>query len=180
MARAMPRSVPRATRVAAVLLAPFMGATAPAVAGVQPLAVGSAAPAFQLPALDGKGLPLSVTALRGKVVLLNFWASWCGPCRKEMPILEQINRQYGKRGVVVVGVNVEPDRSAALAWLKETPVGFPILSDADSKTSAAYHVEGMPNTVILDRKGNVRYVHRSYVPGTEDEYLDQVRQLIRE
>jgi thiol-disulfide isomerase/thioredoxin len=169
-------------RFVAALVAPLalLSLAGAAAAGVQPLPIGSVAPAFQLPALDGKGLPLSVAALRGKVVLLNFWASWCGPCRKEMPILEQINRQYGKRGVVVVGVNVEPDRSAALDWLKETPVTFPILSDADSHVSAAYHVEGMPNTVILDRKGNVRYVHRSYVPGTEDEYLDQVRQLMRE
>jgi DsbE subfamily thiol:disulfide oxidoreductase len=165
-------------RVASALA--LLSLAAAATAGVQPLPVGAIAPPFQLPALDGKAAPLAVASLRGKVVLLNFWASWCGPCRKEMPILEQISRQYGKRGVVVVGVNVEPDRGAALEWLKETPVGFPVLSDADSRVSAAYHVEGMPNTVILDRKGTVRYVHRSYVPGTEDEYLDQVRQLIRE
>ena len=170
----------RASRIAALLLVPVLGASGAASAGAQPLGVGSPAPAFQLPALDGKGQPLSVAALRGKVVLVNFWASWCGPCRREMPVLEQLNRQYGKRGVVVVGVNVEPDRTAALDWLRETPVSFPVLSDADSRVSAAYHVEGMPNTVILDRKGTVRYVHRSYVPGTEDEYLDQVRQLIRE
>ena len=174
----MARAKPFAGSLAAIALLALP--VAPATAGVQPLAVGTPAPPFQLPMLDGKGAPVSVAALRGKVVLINFWASWCGPCRKEMPILEQLNRQYGKRGVVIVGVNVEPDRSAALEWLKETPVSFPVLSDADSHVSAAYHVEGMPNTVILDRKGNVRYVHRSYVPGTEDEYLDQVRQLIRE
>ena len=107
----------RASRIAALLLVPVLGASGAASAGAQPLGVGSPAPAFQLPALD---------------------------------------------------------------WLRETPVSFPVLSDADSRVSAAYHVEGMPNTVILDRKGTVRYVHRSYVPGTEDEYLDQVRQLIRE
>jgi DsbE subfamily thiol:disulfide oxidoreductase len=177
MARARLATARAATLATALAL---LSLAATATAGVQPLPVGSVAPAFQLPALDGKGALVSVASLRGKVVLLNFWASWCGPCRKEMPILEQINHQYGKRGVVVVGVNVEPDRSAALDWLKETPVSFPVLSDTDSHVSAAYHVEGMPNTVILDRKGNVRYVHRSYVAGTEDEYLDQVRQLIRE
>jgi peroxiredoxin len=97
-----------------------------------------------------------------------------------MPILEQLNRQYRNKGVALLGVNVEPDSSAATDWLKATPVSFPILFDVDSKVSKLYQVEGMPNTVILDRKGNVRYIHRGYQPGAENEYLDQIRALIRE
>jgi len=154
-------------------------AAAPALASpVDPLRTGAPAPAFQLNSNSGK--PLSLASLRGQIVLVNFWASWCGPCRKEMPILEQLNRQYRSKGVALVGVNVEPDSAAATNWLKATPVSFPILYDVDSKVSKLYQVEGMPNTVILDRKGNVRYIHRGYSAGAENEYLDQIRALIRE
>jgi thiol-disulfide isomerase/thioredoxin len=147
-------------------------------AAVAPLATGIAAPAFQLGGADGRAVDLA--ALRGKVVMINFWASWCGPCRKEMPILEQLNKQYRAKGLALIGVNVEPDSKAALDWLKATPVSFPILFDTDSKVSRLYQVAGMPNTVIVDRKGTVRYIHRGYQAGAENEYLDQIRQLIRE
>ena len=154
-------------------------AVAPALANpLDTLRAGAPAPAFQLNSNGGR--PVSLGSLRGQIVLVNFWASWCGPCRKEMPILEQLNRQYRNKGVTLVGVNVEPDSAAATDWLKATPVSFPILFDVDSKVSKLYQVEGMPNTVILDRKGNVRYIHRGYSAGAENEYLDQIRALIRE
>ena len=142
------------------------------------LRAGAPAPGFELESSSGK--PVSLSSLKGQIVLVNFWASWCGPCRKEMPILEQLSHQYHNKGVTLVGVNVEPDSDAATTWLKATPVSFPILFDVDSKVSKLYQVEGMPNTVILDRKGNVRYIHRGYQPGAENEYLDQIRALIRE
>ena len=154
-------------------------ATLPALAAsVDTLRAGAPAPAFQLASNSGKTVNLD--SLKGQIVLVNFWASWCGPCRKEMPILEQLNRQFHNKGVTLIGVNVEPDSAAAADWLKATPVSFPILFDTDSKVSKLYQVEGMPNTVILDRKGNVRYIHRGYQPGAENEYLDQIRALIRE
>ena len=152
---------------------------APVLAASQPtLLAGAPAPAFQLNSNTGK--PVSLADLKGQIVLVNFWASWCGPCRQEMPILEQLNHQYRNKGVTLIGVNVEPDSAAATAWLKATPVTFPILFDVDSKVSKLYEVQGMPNTVILDRKGIVRYIHRGYSPGAENEYLDQIRALIRE
>ena len=154
-------------------------AFAPALAtSIGELRTGTPAPQFQLSSSSGK--PLSLTDLKGRIVLVNFWASWCGPCRKEMPLLEQLNRQYRSKGVTLVGVDVEPDSTAAIDWLKATPVSFPILFDVDSKVSKLYQVEGMPNTVILDRQGNVRYIHRGYNTGAENEYLDQIRALIRE
>ena len=145
---------------------------------VDSIRTGAPAPAFQLASNTGK--PVNLDSLKGQIVLVNFWASWCGPCRKEMPILEQLNRQFHNKGVTLIGVNVEPNSAAAADWLKATPVSFPILFDTDSKVSKLYQVEGMPNTVILDRKGNVRYIHRGYQPGAENEYLDQIRALIRE
>ncbi len=145
---------------------------------VDPIRAGAPAPAFQLASNSGK--PVNLDSLKGQIVLVNFWASWCGPCRKEMPILEQLHKQYKSMGFTMVGVNVEPNSTDAINWLKSTPVSFPILFDVDSKVSKLYQVEGMPNTVILDRKGNVRYIHRGYQPGAENEYLDQIRALIRE
>jgi thiol-disulfide isomerase/thioredoxin len=153
----------------------------PGLAGTSPTAVlanGAAAPTFQLDSMAGKKVNLN--DFRGKVVLLNFWASWCGPCRKEMPILEQLHKQYQAKGVTLVGVNVEPSSDDAVKWLKGTPVSFPILFDRDSSVSKLYQVQGMPNTVILDRKGKVRFIHRGYKPGEENEYLDQIRALVRE
>lgn len=145
---------------------------------VDTLRNGAPAPVFQLNSAAGGRVNLA--DYRGQVVLLNFWASWCGPCRTEMPILEQLHKQYKAKGFTMVGVNVEPNSGDALKALQKTPVSFPILFDTDSTVSKLYQVQGMPNTVILDRKGNVRYVHRGYKPGDENLYLDQIRALIRE
>src|SRR5215467_1208479 len=88
---------------------------------------GGPAPQFTLGARGGSNV--SLAQYKGQVVMLNFWASWCGPCRQEMPLLESIYKKYGKLGFTMIGVNVEPDSKAALDWLKETPVSFPILFD---------------------------------------------------
>ena len=136
------------------------------------------APQFVLPSKGGSQLNLA--QYKGQVVMINFWASWCGPCRQEMPLLESIYRKYNKMGFTMIGVNVEPDSNAANAWLKATPVSFPILYDRDSKVSKLYDVSGMPSTVIIDRTGKLRTLHRGYKPGDENEYLDSIRTLIRE
>ena len=164
--------------LATLALLPVLAAQSSLATSVDALRTGAPAPAFQLKSSAGKSV--SLAALKGQIVLVNFWASWCGPCRKEMPVLEQLNRQYHGKGVTLVGVNVEPNSNDAAEWLKATPVSFPILFDVDSKVSKLYQVEGMPNTVIVDRKGNVRYIHRGYQSGAENEYLDQIRTLIRE
>ena len=136
------------------------------------------APDFLLAATGGK--PVGLAQYRGQVVMLNFWATWCGPCRQEMPVLEQLHRKYKPLGFTMLGINVEPDSASAVEWLKATPVSFPILFDTDSKVSKLYTVSGMPSTVIVDRKGNLRYLHRGYKAGDENEYLDQIRALVRE
>ena len=123
---------------------------------------------------------MKLSEFRGKVVLIVFWASWCGPCRQEMPLLDSIYKQYHRMGFTLIGVNVEPDSNAANQWLKETPVSFPILYDKESKVSKMYDVAGMPSTVIIDRAGKVRALHRGYKPGDENGYLDSIRTLVRE
>jgi len=138
----------------------------------------SPAPTFDLPSRDGK--EISLAQYKGQVGMINFWASWCGPCRTEMPLLETMYKTYGKRGFVLLGVNVEPDSNAANNWLKQTPVSFPVLYDTKSKVSSLYNVTGMPTTVFIDRKGNVRMVHQSYKAGDENTYMSTMMSLLKE
>jgi thiol-disulfide isomerase/thioredoxin len=143
---------------------------------------GSTGPAPQFTLDSRNGPKISLAQYKGQVVMLNFWASWCGPCRQEMPLLENIYKKYNKMGFTLIGVNVEPDSKDAEGFLKglQTPVSFPVIYDKDSTVSKAYDVQGMPSTVIIDRKGNIRVLHRGYKPGDENEYLDSIRTLVRE
>jgi peroxiredoxin len=133
---------------------------------------------FTLPARDGGQLQLS--DLQGQVVMINFWATWCGPCRQEMPLLEQIQAKYEPLGFTVLGVNVEPDSAAAIEWLRNTPVTFPVLFDVRNEVAEEFGVQGMPSTVFVDRDGRVRHVHAGYKPGDEAKYADVIRSLVRE
>jgi len=147
-------------------------ANSPAAAGAGP------APDFSLPARDGGELKLS--SLRGQVVMLNFWATWCGPCRQEMPLLEQIHAKYEPLGFTLVGVNVEEDSAAAKAWLQKVPVSFPVLFDTRNTVSGTFGVAAMPSSVLIDREGKVRYVHQGYKPGDEARYAEMIRALVKE
>lgn len=141
-------------------------------------ASSSVAPSFTLPSRSGD--MVSLEQLKGQVVMINFWASWCGPCRQEMPLLDQMHKRYSSLGFTLLGVNVEANTKDAERWLAETPVSFPVLFDKDSKVSQMYQVSAMPSTVFIDRKGHVRYLHRGYKPGDESEYLNQIRALLKE
>lgn len=156
-------------------VAVFIAFTAPAWGG-SPLDVP--APGFALPTRDGASIGLA--ELRGQVVMINFWASWCGPCRQEFPVLDQIYRKYRPMGFALLAVNVESDRSDAERFLAATPVSFPIAWDADNTVSGIYGVSAMPTTVIVDRKGRVRFAHRAYKPGDENEYLNWIRAMLKE
>jgi peroxiredoxin len=156
------------------------GIAAALIVALPALATSSSSPAPQFALAARGGSEINLAQYKGQVVMLNFWASWCGPCRQEMPLLENIYKKYNKLGFTLLGVNVEPDSKAADDWLKQTPVSFPILYDKESKVSKMYDVSGMPSTVIIDRKGNVRVLHQGYKPGDENEYLDSIRSLIRE
>ena len=162
-------------RIRFAAIAAALSVSLPALAGSS-----AAAPAPTFTLASRAGQDVSLAQYKGQVVMLNFWASWCGPCRQEMPLLESIYKKYNKMGFTMLGVNVEPDSNAANDWLKATPVSFPILYDRDSKVSKLYDVGGMPSTVIIDRSGKVRVLHRGYKPGDENEYLDSIRTLIRE
>lgn len=136
------------------------------------------APDFALKSGDGKNLRLS--EFRGDVVMINFWASWCGPCRQEMPLLEELYQEYEPLGFTILGVNVEENSAKAKDLLRKIPVSFPVLFDNTSKVSKLYDVVAMPSTVLIDRDGNMRYLHQGYKPGYIEQYQQQVRELIRE
>lgn len=141
-------------------------------------ALSGPAPDFTLKSNSGDNIKLS--ELRGQVVMINFWASWCGPCRQEMPLLDQLYQRYQPMGFTLLGVNVEEDSSAANKVLKEIPVSFPILYDNRNKVSESYQVRAMPSTVLIDRDGKMRFLHKGYKPGYEEEYQQQIRELVRE
>ncbi|PLW68125.1 TlpA family protein disulfide reductase [Pseudohalioglobus lutimaris] len=138
---------------------------------------GSAAN-FTLKSTTGENIRLS--EYRGEVVLINFWASWCGPCRQEMPELEALHQRYRDLGFTVFGINVEQDRSSAERILRDLGLSFPVLFDDDNQVSELYDVDAMPVTVLVDRNGEVRFAHKGYKPGYEAMYEQQIRELVKE
>ena len=139
---------------------------------------GQPAPDFALKSSSGDNLRLSEH--RGDVVMVNFWATWCGPCRQEMPLLDELYSRYQRVGFSLLGVNIDDNSSKAMNMISELGVSFPVLFDSRKEVSKLYDVDAMPVTVIIDREGTVRYVHQGYKPGYEEMYLDQIRSLLRE
>ncbi|MDH4261241.1 MAG: TlpA family protein disulfide reductase [Gammaproteobacteria bacterium] len=144
------------------------------------LAVDGAAPAPEFSLASRAGGQMSLSGLRGQVVMINFWASWCGPCRQEFPALDEMYRKYKPMGFAILGINVESEKADAERFLGMRPVSFPILFDPDNRVSNSYGVSSMPTTVLVDRKGQIRWLHRAYKPGDEAEYIAQIRAMLRE
>ena len=157
-----------------------------AVAALAVAAVGAnaavtpsaSAPDFTLPSLGGPNLRLQEQ--RGRVVMINFWASWCGPCRVEMPHLARLYEKYRGSGFTVLAVNIDESPQKAASLATQLGMRFPVLLDTDKKVSRLYDLSTMPSTVLVDRDGRVRYVHRGYRDGYEETYDKQIRELLRE
>ena len=155
-------------------------ATVAAVSSMAGAAVtpSAGAPDFTLPSLDGPNLRLQEQ--RGRVVMINFWATWCGPCRVEMPHLSKLYEKYRGSGFTVLAVNIDEDPQKAASLAKQLGMRFPVLLDTEKKVSRLYDLSTMPSTVLVDRDGRVRFVHRGYRDGYEDTYDKQIRELLRE
>ena len=134
---------------------------------------GAAAPAFALPTAGGE--TVSLAPLRGRVVYVDFWASWCAPCRRSFPWMNALQARYGKDGLAIVGINVDKRREDAERFLRDTPASFTVVYDAHGATPAAYDVKGMPSSYLIDRRGNVVAVEE----GFHDERRDDVEARIR-
>ncbi|WP_096087075.1 TlpA disulfide reductase family protein [Agaribacterium haliotis] len=123
---------------------------------------------------------IRISDLRGQVVMLNFWASWCGPCRQEMPLLDKIYARYNAAGFELLGVNNDVTEQDAAGFLAERPVNFPIVYDPDSKVRDMFKkYQGIPLSIFIDCDGNIDTVHRGYKAGDEKAYIKTIKKLMR-
>lgn len=136
------------------------------------------APDFTLHSASGGNQRLKEQ--RGQVVMLNFWATWCGPCRQEMPQLNRLYEKYHGAGFNLFGVNIDDDAGSAIGLSSRLGLRFPVLLDTDKRVSRMYDLSTMPSSVLIDRNGVVRYVHLGYKEGYEDAYEKQIRELLKE
>ena len=162
-----------AAAVAAAAIFAFYGSsrTAP------PLTRGSVAPGLSLPRLDGDG-EVSLPALRGHVVLLNFWATWCAPCEQEMPAMQRLHEKLGDAGFDLLAVSVDSSEADVRAFRDRLGLTFPILLDPERKSSTQYQTYRYPESFLIDRNGVV--VERYVGPRDWDEplYVDRIRDLL--
>jgi len=123
---------------------------------------------------------LDLRPYRGKVVYLDFWASWCVPCRESFPWMADLVREYGPRDFAVIAVDVDKDRKLADAFLNSTSAILPIVYDERGDLASSYGITGMPSAILIDRAGKIRYRHIGFISKKKDEYEQQVRALLDE
>ncbi|HKU17040.1 MAG TPA: TlpA disulfide reductase family protein [Steroidobacteraceae bacterium] len=140
--------------------------------------VGKPAPDFALRSMKGPSMRLSEHL--GEVVVINFWATWCGPCRQEMPLLDALYGKYRQAGLTLLSVNIDEAAEPAIEMAQTLGISYPVLFDARKEVSRAYDVSAMPVTVLVDRAGVVRYVSEGYKPGYEKRYTEKLRELLNE
>ncbi len=134
----------------------------------------SAAPGYELPDLEGRNHRLE--DLRGRIVLLNFWATWCGPCREELPALDQLASRHAEDGLVVVGISLDrAGREAVAGFLEGRGIGFPVLLDPNSEVGDRYGVRFYPTSVVIDRQGRLV----AHVPSAWDWSAPEVSDWLR-
>ena len=122
----------------------------------------------------------NLDAFKGKVVYLDFWASWCGPCKLSFPYMASLEQSYPNKDLVVVTVNLDHSRKKADAFLRDVGVQIPVIYDEKGKLATKFHVEQMPTSILFDRTGKPRYVHKGFYRDKEGDYSDHVYQLVNE
>lgn len=138
---------------------------------------GAPAPSCAIPAFAGDGR-VDPAALPGKVVYLDFWASWCGPCAKSFPFLERMHNDLAGRGLEVVAINLDERREDAAHFLAKHPASFTIGADPEGKCPRLYGVKGMPTSYLIDRQGRIREVHEGFASGDAPKLRAQVERLL--
>lgn len=146
-------------------------------ASEEPLKVGKVPPDFTLKSSAGNNLRLS--EFIGQVVLINFWATWCSPCRKELPLLNELHERYNRAGFVLIGINIDQDLNKARELANSLGIKFPILFDPENEVSKSYGLSAMPTTIIIDRSGKTARVFLGYQPGYEKTYEAGIRALLK-
>jgi peroxiredoxin len=158
-----------AVAVLAVLFAP---------SGTAGQVEGSAAPDVSLHTEQGDQVRLA--ALKGKVVLVDFWASWCAPCKTSFPALDALHREFEPRGLTVLAVNLDERRKDAEGFLAAHPHTMPVLFDPDGEAPKAFGVKGMPTSFLIDRAGIVRFTHMGYSANIGQQYRQEIELLMSE
>lgn len=134
---------------------------------------------FSLPSLKDDST-ISSSAGNGKVMIVDFWASWCEPCKASFPAYNELLSKFGGKGLVIVGINIDNDKEKALGFLEETPANFLVAADSDKKVAAAYNLPTMPTAYIIGRDGNILHTHAGYhegdLAGMEKEVEDALNQ----
>lgn len=136
---------------------------------------GEAGPAFELP---GDGSVVKLSGLKGKVVYVDFWASWCGPCKQSFPWLNEMQSKYGAKGFQVVGINVDANTADAKAFLAGLPAKFVVAYDERAVTPKAYGIKGMPSSVLLDGNGKVILQHSGFRDSDRAELEKSIQQAL--
>ena len=139
------------------------------------LEVGQPAPAFELPGQQGT---VQLAAYKGKTVYLDFWASWCGPCKQSFPWMNDMQKKYGAKGLRVVGVNLDQKPEDAKAFLAATPAQFDIAFDSAGQAPKLYGVKGMPTSMLIGPDGKVLMVHQGFKAEGRDELEAQIKQAL--
>ncbi|MBI4527049.1 MAG: TlpA family protein disulfide reductase [Deltaproteobacteria bacterium] len=143
------------------------------VPNLQEMTDHSPAPQFTLPNLEGGKVGLK--DFRGKLLMLNFWASWCVPCREEMPAMERLYQRYKDLGFVILGVNVKDQKKSALSFVRELKITFPIAFDPEGEVGLLYGAWGLPTTYLIDNKG----IALARAWGPAEWYSPGARELIK-
>ncbi len=146
----------------------------------QALEKGEVAPDFSLPSLSSAQQMTNLSQYRGKVIYLDFWASWCAPCRTSFPLLETLYRQYKDQGFMIVAVNMDENPKAAHRFLKTYPASFDILRDAEGQWADRYGIETMPTSFIIDKKGVIRHIHNGFAKADIADIETTVKHLLAE
>ena len=139
---------------------------------------GQRAPEFSLPSL--KGSTVTLASMKGKVVLVDFWAQWCEPCKKELPQLDRLAKDYAQKGVVIVAVNIDKQRENAERMVKQLGVSLPVLLDPAGSVAGSYDLPKMPTSFVIDKKGIVRFINEGFDgPKDVDRFKQELDELIK-
>jgi peroxiredoxin len=141
---------------------------------------GAPAPALSMPSLEDAARPVTMAQLKGNVVYVDFWASWCVPCRLSMPALDELYKRNKSRGFAVVGVNKDATLADARRFLAKVPVTFALVSDPADAAARGFDVKAMPSGYLVDRKGVVRHVHRGFNAETGAALEREIDSLLKE
>lgn len=150
----------------------MLAATAPVIAADE------MAPDFRLPTFSDERQLVALADYRGQFVYVDFWASWCKPCREALPFYERLQREIGTDALQIIGIGIDENPADARAFLEKWPVSYPTLNDRDSAVMSAYRVETMPTGFLVDPQGRIRFVHRGFRQKDRDKLERAFREAL--